>query len=82
MKKILGIILCVITQLAVARMSWDEATLVEHQLIGSTGVENVFQCTYQLVTGGTYRMSIRYKGFSCPQSIVVNIESGKWKERR
>ncbi len=82
MMKILAIILCVAPQLVFARVSWDEATLVDHQLLGSAGVENVFQCTYQLVTGGTYRMSIRYKGFTCPQSIVVNIESGKWKERR
>lgn len=82
MKKILGIILCIVPQIVLARVSWDEATLVDHQLIGSTGLENVFQCTYQLVTGGSYRVSIRYKGYSCPQSIVINIESGKWKERR
>ncbi len=82
MKKMLAIILCIVPQIALARISWDEATLLDHQLLGTAGAENVYKCTYQLVTGGTYRMSIRYKGFSCPQSIVVNIESGKWKERR
>lgn len=67
---------------SIAKVSWDEANLVEQSILSSAGVENVFQCTYQLLTGGSYRMSIRYKGYTCPQSIVVNIESGKWKERR
>ncbi len=82
MKKIFLIFLLVISNNAFARLSWDEASLVDHKLLGTAGGENIYQCTYQLITGGTYRFSIRYKGFNCPYSIVVNIESGKWKEGR
>lgn len=82
MKRILAIILCIVSPLVIAKVSWDEVHLVNHKVLGTAGAENIFECTYQLVTGGTYRMSIRYKGYVCPQSIVVNIESGKWKERR
>ncbi len=82
MKKIFLIFLLFISHNAIARLSWDEAQLVEDKLLGTAGGENIYQCTYQLLSGGTYRFSTRYKGFNCPYSIVVNIESGKWKERR
>ena len=81
MKKIL-LVLLLVSSSAFARLSWDQANLTDQKQLGTAGAETVFECSYQLATGGTYSFTIRYKGFSCPQSIVVNIESGKWKERR
>jgi hypothetical protein len=79
MRTVLAIILCITTQFAFAGVSWNEAILVNQKMLGSAGGENVFECTYQLLTGGTYRFSTRYKGYVCPYSILVNIETGKWK---
>ncbi len=82
MKIVLAVLLMLGSQLSSAKVSWEEAILVEQQLVATAGIENVYQCTYSLLVGGTYRFSTRYKGSNCPYSLVVNIESGKWKERK